>query len=281
MSVITLSTVEAAYDTVGAYNQDAINGFSDQILDAMLDLSQPATATHILDAMAGDGNLTVRLYDYCQRRGIALPRVDVLELSHVQCAFARQRLQDTPARVIWGNIVTLEDYEQSTRLPGQAFDRVLLKSGTHEIPLAHQSALYANIWHMLAPGGMFVNLGFVFDDEIERDQFREITRVKDRLAGMQSAAEQRHFLTREEFYSRLHEAGFVDVRCGRHVQYAIHTQVAIQQYFPPEAWDRINAEIQAEQARALVLRRRGRIHFQGESSIMLCPGEITLARRPR
>jgi ubiquinone/menaquinone biosynthesis C-methylase UbiE len=274
------SALGASYDTVGAYDQDAINGFSEQILDAMIALSQPASARHILDAMAGNGNLTVRFYDYCQRRGITLPPVTVVELSHVQCAFARQQLQDTPAQVVWGNMVTLEDYGQSTYLPSQAFDRVILKSGTHEIPLEQQSTLYASIFHVLAPGGLFVNLGFVFDDEAERDQFREITRVKDRLAGMQSAAEQRHFLTREEFYTRLHEAGFVDVRCGRYVQYTINTQVAIQQYFPPETWDHINAEIQSQQARALLLRRRGRIHFQGDSSIMLCPGEITLARRP-
>lgn len=273
-------TADAAYDTVGAYDQDAINGFSDQLLDTLIELSQPTASAHILDAMAGNGNLTVRLYNYCRRHGIALPRVSVVELSRVQCAFASQHLQNTPAQVIWGNMVTLEDYTQATELPSQTFDRVLLKSGTHEIPLAQQMALYNSIFQVLAPGGLFVNLGFLFDDEAERDEFREITRVKDSLAGLQSAVTQRHFLTREEFYNRLYAAGFADVRCGRSIHYSIRSEVAIQQYFPPEAWEQMSAELQAHQARALLLRRRGRIHFQGDHSIMLCPGEITLARRP-
>ena len=35
-----------------------------------------------------------------------------------------------------------------------------------------------------------------------------------------------------------------------------------------------------QQAKALLLRRNGRIHFQGDSSTMILPGEITMARRP-
>ncbi len=30
----------------------------------------------------------------------------------------------------------------------------------------------------------------------------------------------------------------------------------------------------------MILRRKGRIHFQGDSSMMIVPGEITVARRP-
>lgn len=270
----------AAYDAVGAYNQDAINGFSAQTLEAMIEFVNPASASHILDAMAGNGNLTGRLYNYCRRHSITLPPVVVFDLSHVQCEFARQQLQDTPAHVICGNLVTLEDYDSDTTLPDQSFDRVMLKSGTHEIPLAQQSTLYQNIFNVLKPGGLFVNLGFLFDDNDERDEFRELTRVKDSLAGLQSAVENRHFLTRREFYTRLHEAGFTAVQCGMHVPYTIRSQVAFEQYFPSDVRENMSAEFQSHQARALLLRRRGRIHFQGDDSIMLCPGEITLAWRP-
>ncbi len=38
MNVAELSHVETAYDKVGLYDQDAINGFSEQMLHAMLDL---------------------------------------------------------------------------------------------------------------------------------------------------------------------------------------------------------------------------------------------------
>jgi SAM-dependent methyltransferase len=270
-----------AYDKVGVYNQDAVNGFTESMLNAMLDIVNPGQASHILDAMAGNGNLTLRLYNYCQQHGIALPKVTLLELSKVQCAFAKRHLAGIPVQVVWGDILTLEDYESHVALPERNFDRVMIKSGSHEIPLARQLKLYNAIFHALRPGGMFINLGFLFDDVEERDQFRELTRFKDRLAGLESAVSDRHFLTRDELYTRLQQAGFTDIRCGMHVSYTIRMRVAVQTYFPPSAWEYVHAEMQAQQAKAMILRRKGRIHFQGDSSIMMCPGEITVACRPR
>src|SRR5712691_3048479 len=127
MNIAELPYVEAAYDKVGAYDQDAINGFSEQMLHTMLDLVNPAQASDILDAMAGNGNLTLRLYDYCRRRcrrrGITLPNVVLLELSRVQCELAKTHLAYTPAKVIWGDILNMEDYERDTSLPERFFDR--------------------------------------------------------------------------------------------------------------------------------------------------------------
>jgi len=281
MNVVDLPDVATAYDKVGVYDQDAVNGFSEQMLNAMLDIVNPGQASNILDAMAGNGNLTSRLYDYCERRDLFPPNVTLLELSRVQCEFAQRQLADTPAKVVWGDILTMEDYENDESLPESFFDRVMLKSGTHEIPLAKQFDLYHNIFRVLKPGGMFINLGFLFDDVEERDQFRELTRFKDSLAGLESAVHNRHFLTRDELYTRLQQAGFVDIRCGMHVSYTIRMLVAVQAYFPQSVWEHVHAEMQAQQAKAMILRRKGRIHFQGDSSVMMCPGEITVARRPR
>jgi ubiquinone/menaquinone biosynthesis C-methylase UbiE len=280
MNVVEPPDIVTSYDKVGVYDQDAINGFSEQMLNAMLDIVNPGQASNILDAMAGNGNLTLRLYDYCERRRLFPPNVMLLELSRVQCEFAQRRLVDTPAKVIWGDILTMEDYENDEALPESYFDRVMIKSGSHEIPLAKQLDLYRNIFRVLEPGGTFINLGFLFDDVEERDQFRELTRFKDRLAGLESAVHNRHFLTRDELYTRLQRAGFVDIRCGMHVSYTIRMRVAVQAYFPPSAWEHAHAEMQAQQAKAMILRRKGRIHFQGDSSVMICPGEITIARRP-
>lgn len=280
MNVAEYPDIETAYDKVGVYDQDAINGFSEQTLNTMLDLVNPGQAADILDAMAGNGNLTLRLYDYCERRGIDRPNVTLLELSRVQCEFAKRQLADTPAQVIRGDILTREVYENDESLPESCFDRVMIKSGSHEIPLIKQQDLYKNIFRVLQPGGLFINLGFLFDDVEERDQFRELTRFKDSLAGLESAVHNRHFLTREELYTRLQRAGFVDIRCGMHVSYTIRMLVAIQAYFPPHVWEHVHAEMQAQQAKAMILRRKGRIHFHGDSSVMICPGEITVARRP-
>lgn len=280
MQTTTLAQIDAAYDKVGAYNQDAVNGFSEQMIYTMLDLVQPTAQTKILDAMAGNGNLTLRLHTYCQQRGIALPEVTMLELSRVQCDFAQVQLAGTPTQVICGDVLTMQDVESAAVLPDATFDRVMIKSGSHEIPLEQQLTLYRSILRVLKPGGLFVNLGFVFDDVEERDQFREITRLKDRLAGLQSAADNRHILTRSELYGRLEQAGFADVRCGRQMPYTIRTIVGVQTYFPQHEWDYAHGELQAQQAKSFALRRKGRIQFYGDTSVMICPGEITVARRP-
>ena len=279
MNVAGLSEVAPAYDKVGVYDQDAVNGFSEQMLTTMLDIVNPGYTSNILDAMAGNGNLTSRLYDYCEQRGIISPDVVVLEFSRVQCQFAKERLADTPAKVVWGDILTMEDYEHEELLPKSVFDRVMIKSGNHEIPLAKQLDLYDSIFRVLKPGGVFINLGFLFDDVEERDQFREFARCKDSLAGLHSAVKNRHFLTRDELYTRLQQAGFVDVQCKMHVPYIFRTLVLAQAYFPKDEWEHVHAEFQAQQAKAMILRRKGRIHFQGDTSTMVIPGEITIARR--
>jgi hypothetical protein len=51
VNVAELPDVATAYDKVGEYDQDAVNGFSEQILDTMLDIVNPGHASHILDAM--------------------------------------------------------------------------------------------------------------------------------------------------------------------------------------------------------------------------------------
>ena len=38
MNAVALPEVATAYDTVGVYDQDAINGFSEEILNTMLDI---------------------------------------------------------------------------------------------------------------------------------------------------------------------------------------------------------------------------------------------------
>ena len=55
---------------------------------------------------------------------------------------------------------------------------------------------------------------------------------------------------------------------------------SLRHIFPEHEWEQVDAELQAQQAKAMLLRRKGRIHFHGDSSTMICPGEITVARRP-
>lgn len=268
------------HDRVGRYSQDQINGFTDEFLERFLDLAELATAGRVLDAMAGDGNLTRRMSDYCRRRKILAPRYLVLEASRVQYEFARAELRGIDAEVVLGNAVTMARRERDLPLPDGAFDRVLIKSGNHEIPLAEQAQLYESISRVLAPGGLFVNLGFLFDDAEERDEFRGIARVKDSLSGFVELAERRHFLTREELYPRLQAAGFESIRCGMHFDYRIQSEVVDRQYLTGSAYPDAPVRMQETQVRALKLRRVGRLNFQNDTCLMILPGEVTVARKP-
>ncbi len=276
----TTNRERAAYDVVGRYKQDEVNGFTPALIDRMLDAAQLAGAESVLDAMAGDGNLTQRLYTYCKARGIPAPRTTVLELSPVQSEFARGTVAPLGASVVCGDVLAMTDSATGYVLPGNVFDRVLIKSASHEIPIALQPELYKSIFRVLRPGGIFVNVGFLFDDPNERDEAREIARVKDRLAGMEAAVRNRHFLMREELYGFLRGAGFASVRAAEAIQYNIRSQVVAEYYWPPERRMSADLDLQAAEVRAITLRKNGRVRFEGAGSVLQFPGEITTARKP-
>jgi SAM-dependent methyltransferase len=270
----------ASYDTVGRYRQDEINGFSKELIDSLLEAALLQDAGMVLDAMAGDGNLTVALHEFCKQRQMEMPRVIALEFSRVQTEFAEHALAPLGARAIWGDVLSMTERRGGRQIPEGSFDRVLIKSSNHEIPLADQPRMYRSVFRVLRPSGSFVNLGFLFDEDGERDELRSIARVKDTLAGMDGAVRNRHFLTRKEFYELLGEAGFVDIHAVCNFDYRIRSQVVAEQYFKPEVRLAGDLEHQAAQVKAFRLRKKGRILFEGASSVMLCPGEITYARKP-
>lgn len=276
---VTPDRLDAAYDVVGRYEQDRVNGLNDELLDGMLELSCLADGQRVLDAMGGDGNLCQRVLRYAKQRGLEGLALTLLEYSRVQCDFARYRLGEG-VEVIWGDALGMVDRQSGEAVAGASFDRVLIKSANHEIPAEEQPQLHGGVHRVLADGGRLVNLGFLFDDEAERDEFREIARVKDAVAGMTAAAERRHFLTRDEYYGMLREAGFVDVYAARAFGYTICSQVVAEQYFPEATRQQDDLAHQIAQLRALRLRANGRVRFEGPRSVMRCPGEVTVARRP-
>lgn len=275
-----IQNLETPYDLVGRYRQDDVNGFTQELIYRMLDAADLGRATGVLDAMAGDGNLTLRMGEFCRDRQIRFPKTTVLEYSRVQATFAQHHLAPLGADVVWGDVLGMTDLATKRALPEAAYDRVLIKSANHEIPRDRQPELYKSVFKTLRPGGLFVNLGMLFDDVRERDELRQIARVKDGLAGLQAAVVNRYFLTRDEFYTFLAEAGFTDIRPAHRLDYSIRSHVVAEQYFRPEVREKEDLDFQAAQIRAVTLRRNGRLRFEGVSSLMICPGEITLARRP-
>lgn len=274
---------QAAYDAVGRYDQDRVNGFDETFLDDFASLVDPVGTSTILEAMAGDGKFLKRLHALGRKGGgTRSAKLAGLEYSRVQCEFAKRELDGLPVEMIWGDVVEMRDLARDKPLPDCSYEKVVVKSGNHEIPGPRQPRMYESIHRVLQPGGQFINLGFVFENADERDEMRGIARTKDALAGMAEAVVNRHFLTREELHAHLKQAGFVDVRCHREFDYAIDSQAVVDAYFTrcEAGAQRADLEHQAAQARAFAMRRSGRIRFEGLRSLMLVPGEVTVARRP-
>ena len=273
-----LKTQQSAdYDYVGKYAQDDINGFDEDFLNSFIDIIDPAPGEKILDAMGGDGNLSGRMLR--NRPQYSASDLSILEFSRVQLEFAKARLAAKGTTCIWGDILSGQDLARSAPLSSETYDKVVVKSATHEIPLARQPEMYKTIFESLNNTGTFINLGFVFDDEQEREEFTRITHVKDSMAGLKSMVANRHFLTRQEFYGLLTDAGFTDIRSARPFQYVIRSNIASAHYFSQAERDDMEMKLQVAQVQARVLRRRERIRFNGEHSVMYLPGEITIAKK--
>ena len=270
----------ADYDVVGRYNQNRVNGLTEELLDSVLEMAEIEKATTVCDAMGGDGNLSVRVHDYCKRKKIKAPHTTLIEISRVQTEFAKPNLPKDNSSVIWGDIIKFLNLKTGEALPEEVFDCVMVKSANHEIPKEDQLTLYRNIFRMLKPGGIYVNLGFLFDEFIERDEFIRIANVKDHLAGMEKAARKRYFMTRTELYDHLKDVNFSKVEAGAYFNYHIHSEVVASQYFKGPHELEYDLEHQAIQVKAIHLRRRGRIEFTDTASIMHLPGEVTKARKP-
>ncbi len=270
----------APYDVVGRYEQDQVNGLSDALLQVMVESVAPRNAAAVLDAMGGNGNLAERLAQHCATHRLPVPALTLLDYSRVQCELAAMRLAPYGARVVWGDALAMASRDGGAPLADASFDRVMIKSANHEVPRARHGDLHRSTFRVLRPGGWLVNLGFVFDDPAERDELARVARVKDALAGMGEAVVNRHFLTRDELYGDLARAGFVDVGALSGFEYEIRSDVVADQYFPAERRGDYDRMHQAAQRRALRLRRNGRVTFVDGISVMRCPGEITIARRP-
>jgi len=271
----------AIYDIVGQYNQDKINGFDEHFLESLVELLELENAKSVLDAMGGNGNFTCRMLNYCSARNIETPAMTLLEYSSVQIEFARASIDSELVSIVHGDILSMSNLQSGEKIPENAFDRIVIKSGNHEIPADKQYHLYLNLFRLLKPGGRFINLGFLFNEVQERDEFAEITKVKDSIIGAVDAVENRYFLMRDELYALLNRVGFEEVAKRVSFEYVIRSEIVEKEYFSEPKWDQAITELRMAQSRAMTLQQHGRITFDGEDSVMRLPGEITVAVKPQ
>lgn len=264
----------SAFDRVGHYAQDEINGFGPDIRDALLAAAQLAGATTVLDAMCGDGGLALAVLERVRESGDPGPGVTAFDLSSVQLDRNRAELERAGATVVHGDVLDPSSF------PPASFDRILLKSALHELPRADQAAALRNLFRWLQPGGRLVLLALSFDDPYQRDEARALAACKDRLAGMHEAEERRYFPLRADLDRELERAGFRDLSPARSVTYSIDSTVMARNYFTEESRRSAEHEFLKLQRASPALLQAGRITLRETSSILRLPAEILAARRP-
>ena len=161
----------------------------------------PRGARSILDLGAGDGRLLALLrLDRPEARGVAT------DLSPTMLDAARARFADDP-------LVDVVEHDLDAPLgalgaPG-AFDVVVSCFAIHHCSHARKRALYAEVYGLLAPGGVFYNLEHVSSPtlELHADFFAAI--------GMSLVDEDRsnQLLDVETQVAWLREIGFTQVDC--------------------------------------------------------------------
>lgn len=274
---------QTAYDVVGRYNQDQINGFDEPFLESLITLLELENAESVLDAMGGNGNLIRRMIGYCLARRLEMPAMTLLERSSVQIEFARSSIASSKrVSIVHGDVLSMTELPSGKRFSENSFDRVVIKSGNHEMPADKQCHLYTSLFRVLKPGGRFINLGFLFNDVQERDEFAEITKVKDSLIGAVDAVANRYFLMRDELYELLDSVGFEEVTGRISFEYVIRSEIVEKEYFSKPKFDgEAITKLKMAQRRAMTLQQHGRVVFDGEQSIMRLPGEVTVAVKPQ
>lgn len=266
------------YDVVGNYSQDEVNGFSHDVIPTLINAVIDFYPKTMLDCMAGDGNLGQRCLETFLKRGVPTPELQLLEFSRVQSEIAKARLAAWDTQVWTGDVLSMKSHDGEPLFAENTFDCIMIKSANHEIPRESQVQMYSQLLRILKPGGMFINLGFAFEDENARDEVRHLAQCKDSLAGLHGAAANRYFLMKDEFYGFLRNAGFTNIRSLKTFNYNISADRVGKNYFPT---DRVKYQaFKNAVASSTHLRENGFIETKGSDVAFLARGEITIAFKP-
>jgi ubiquinone/menaquinone biosynthesis C-methylase UbiE len=257
--------MQSMYEKVGKYDQDRVNGFDENLIGQYIEHCEIIDGMEVLDAMAGDGNLSLKVMD--KHPNIKMITTDI---SSVQCELAKDALG--------GRSTVLElDLTAEESNFENIFDLVMIKSGNHEIPFDLQLNLYKNIFKALRPGGKFVNLGILLRSDKLRDEINFLNRYRSEMADAMKDIQNRHFLTCDEFYTFLEDAGFCNVKARDKFFYTIDMGVLTSEYLENDPLKRIIMNGVVSQMKEF--RSQKLADLNTDWSVKF-PGEITIAHKP-
>lgn len=166
---------------------------------ALIRTIDPKQGERILDLMGGDGAVASKLYDYASKQGISL-NLGVMD------AFSAQ-LERAPAYLekILGDVKAMPSESGS-------YNKIVVKMGFHELPLAQQQEAVKEAYRTLKPEGKLVIWMVGLENLAQQDTFHKLVREKDRIAGFNEFVENRYFPTIQETKKYLSDAGFSEIK---------------------------------------------------------------------
>lgn len=256
--------MQSMYDKIGKYDQDRINGFKDGFINDFIHSCNIKKGDVVLDAMAGDGNLSERILALHPETNLT-----TTDLSEAQCKIASEKL---------GNKSTVIRLDLTTQCPFEnLFDIIIIKSGNHEIPLSKQQNLYDNIFKALKPNGRFINLGILLPQNDLRADLNTLNEYRSNLAGVPVDIKNRHFLTGTEFYSFLSNSGFTKITSQENFNYEIDMNILSEHYFKNDPQKKI---IMNGIVTNLFKFREHKLAILKDDWVVKLPGEITVSHKP-
>jgi ubiquinone/menaquinone biosynthesis C-methylase UbiE len=158
----------------------------------------PADAKRILDLGSGDGRL------------LALVKTSRRQAQFVGLDFSPTMLRSAQTRFAGDEKVTIASHDFANKLPPLGnFDCVVSSFAIHHVTHERKRSLYAEIFSLLTPGGVFCNLEHVASPSVQlHHQFL------DKLATPPEQEDPSNkLLDVETQLTWLREIGFVDVDC--------------------------------------------------------------------
>ena len=206
------------YEEIHSINSDDFRAF--------VDAAAVKGPCHILDCGCGYGAFTrevLRATESSRSTGETDLSIDLIDESPVQLARAEDELrpwQSAPAvelHFIGG--VFPDDLGQSS----EQYDVVACKMVLHEIRKDQQLRFVENAFDCLKPGGRFVAWDVCLSPDIATF-YRDVIKSKDAIAGYDSMAERRYFLTEEELRTLFRSSSFGGVEFVRDILYRFDTR---------------------------------------------------------
>jgi len=206
------------YEEIHSINSDDFRAF--------VDAAAVKGPCRILDCGCGYGAFTrevLRATESSRSMGETDLRIDLIDESPVQLDRARDELRPwlsaSGADLHFIAGVFPDDLGQ----PSEEYDVVACKMVLHEIRKHQQQRFVENAFECLKPGGRFVAWDVCLSPDIATF-YRNVIKSKDAIAGYESMAERRYFLTEGELRTLFLSSSFGAVKFVRDIHYRFDTR---------------------------------------------------------